>query len=442
MSRVRCIAVFDAGTTAVKTCLFSEKAELLAVSVQEYALDAWEDRVEADPQRYWEAVCRGMAEVLALTPNAHIEAVGLTTQGETLVPVDSAGQPLRPFLVWLDNRAAAQAEMLRTQLKGADFYRTTGLPGIEGALPLAKLRWLKEHEPGIVAQTAKFLLLEDYLLFRLTGRMVTEPSLQTSTGWFRLDMDTYWPEALAAAGISPDKLPELQECGSFAGALSDEAARQLGLHAGTPVFTGAMDQTAAALAAGSGGGVITETTGTALVAAAVTDHPVFSQEHPVTIYRHAVRGQYVCLPIGNTAGMALRWFRDQFCPATPLWTRWPLLSLRVLKGWYFFPIYPAASIRMPARRQEPYFLEPPWPTPVPILPGPYWNPPPLYSLIFWKCWRRWAVPAGNCALWAAARPADYGSKSRQMYAAGSWLFPPAGRPPLRALPYWRGAAAG
>lgn len=317
MSGVRCIAVFDAGTTAVKTCLFSEKAELLAVSVQEYALDAWEDRVEADPQRYWEAVCRGMAEVLALTPNAHIEAVGLTTQGETLVPVDSAGQPLRPFLVWLDNRAAAQAEMLRTQLKGADFYRTTGLPGIEGALPLAKLRWLKEHEPGIVAQTAKFLLLEDYLLFRLTGRMVTEPSLQTSTGWFRLDTDTYWPEALAAAGISPDKLPELQECGSFAGALSDEAARQLGLHAGTPVFTGAMDQTAAALAAGSGGGVITETTGTALVAAAVTDHPIFSLEHPVTIYRHAVRGQYVYLPIGNTAGMALRWFRDQFCPDLP-----------------------------------------------------------------------------------------------------------------------------
>ena len=146
-------------------------------------------------------------------------------------------------------------------------------------------------------------------------------------------------------------------------------------------------------------------------------------------------------PCAGSVINSARIFR-RAAPATPLWTRWPLLSLRVLKGWYFFPIYPAASIRMPARRQEPYFLEPPWPTPVPILPGPYWNPPPLYSLIFWKCWRRWAVPAGNCALWAAARPAGYGSKSRQMYAAGSWLFPPAGRPPLRALPYWRGAAAG
>lgn len=317
MSGPRCIAVFDTGTTAVKTCLFSENAELLAVSAREYALEAKGDRVEADPDCYWQAMRQGMAEVLAETPGARVEAVGLTTQGETLVPVDAAGQPLRPFLVWLDGRAAAQAEALRARLDEAAFYRATGLPGIEGALPLAKLRWLAENEPDLFARTRKFLLLEDYLIFRLTGHMVTEPALQTSTGWFRLDADGYWPEALDAAGVSLDKLPELRECGSLAGPLTGEAARQLGLTAGTPVFTGAMDQTAAALAAGSGNGVITETTGTALVAAAVTDAPVFPQDHPVTIYRHAVKGQYVYLPIGNTAGMALRWFRDQFCPDLP-----------------------------------------------------------------------------------------------------------------------------
>lgn len=317
MSGRRCVAALDVGTTAVKVCLFSETADLLAVSAQEYTLDARGARVEADPDRYWQAIRRGMAEVLARLPDARVEAVGLTTQGETMVPVDAAGRPLRPFLVWLDSRAAAQAEALRAQLEDTAFYHATGLPGIEGALPLAKLRWLAEEEPDLFAHTHKVLLLEDYLLFRLTGRMVTEPSLQTSTGWFRLDSDDYWPEALAAAGVSPDILPELRECGSLAGPLSGEAARQLGLAAGTPVFTGAMDQTAAALAAGSGSGVITETTGTALVAAAVTDVLRFPAGHPVTLYRHAVKGQYVYLPIGNTAGMALRWFRDQFCPDLP-----------------------------------------------------------------------------------------------------------------------------
>ena len=317
MSGRRCIAALDAGTTAVKVCLFSETADLLAVSVQEYALDARGDRVEADPDRYWQAICQGMARVLAQVPNARVEAVGLTTQGETLVPVDAAGQPLRPFLVWLDGRAGAQAEALRARLDETDFYHTTGLPGIEGALPLAKLRWLAEEEPDLFARTHKVLLLEDYLLFRLTGQMVTEPSLQTSTGWFRLDTDGYWAEGLAAAEIPADKLPELRECGSLAGPLLGEAARQLGLKAGTPVFTGAMDQTAAALAAGSGNGAVTETTGTALVAAAVTQTLRFPAGHPVTLYRHAVKGQYVYLPIGNTAGMALRWFRDQFCPDLP-----------------------------------------------------------------------------------------------------------------------------
>ena len=317
MSGPRCIAVLDVGTTAVKACLFSETARLLAVSVQEYALDAKGDRVEADPDRYWQAICRGMAAVRGQLPDARVEAIGLTTQGETLVPVDDAGQPLRPFLVWLDGRAGVQAQALRAELAGADFYRTTGLPGIEGALPLAKLRWLAENEPALFARTHKFLLLEDYLIFRLTGQMVTEPALQTSTGWFRLDTDGYWPEALAAAGVSPDKLPELRECGSLAGPLTGKAAGQLGLTAGTPVFTGAMDQTAAALAAGSGDGIITETTGTALVTAAATGQLVFPGTHPVAIYRHAVRGRYVYLPIGNTAGMALRWFRDQFCPDLP-----------------------------------------------------------------------------------------------------------------------------
>ena len=69
-----------------------------------------------------------------------------------------------------------------------------------------------------------------------TGHFITEPSLQTSTGWFRLGTDNFWTDALAAAGISPAQLPELQECGSRAGFLTEEAAQQLGLPAGLPVL--------------------------------------------------------------------------------------------------------------------------------------------------------------------------------------------------------------
>lgn len=313
-----CIAALDAGTTSVKVCLFTPDLALLACTVQEYALHTWGMCAEADASLYLEAVQRGMARALAAAPGWTVAAVGLATQGETLVPVDKAGVPLRPFIVWLDGRAEAEARALSAALGADAFYRATGLPEPTGALPLAKLLWLQKHEPQLAARTCKYLLLEDYLLFWLTGRFVCEKSLATSTGWFSLQEDGLWGEALEAAGVGRGKLPELVECGAPVGPLQGEAARQLGLPAGIPVVAGAMDQTAAALAAGCvAPGIITETTGTALVAAACTDAPVFAEGHRVTIYRHALPGKFLYLPIANTAGMALRWFRDEFCRDLP-----------------------------------------------------------------------------------------------------------------------------
>ena len=98
------------------------------------------------------------------------------------------------------------------------------------------------------------------------------------------------------------------------GPVLPELAETLGLPASACVVTGAMDQTAAALAAGcTRPGTLCETTGTAMVAAAFTAHPQFSEDHHVTIYRHAMPGAYLYLPISNTIGMSLRWFRDEFC---------------------------------------------------------------------------------------------------------------------------------
>lgn len=314
----RCIAVLDVGTTAVKACLFSPALELLACSVQEYALHTQGECVEADAAQYKAAARAGLADALAQAPGLTPAAVGVTTQGETFVPVDAEGAPLRPFIVWLDSRAQAEAQALRGILDEEMFYKTTGLPEISGALPLAKLLWLRENEPETFFQTHKFLLLEDYLLHWLTGRFVSEKSLQTSTGWFDLHSDTLWAQGLAAAGVSAALLPELLECGAPAGPLLPGPAEELGLPPGIPVVAGAMDQTAAALAAGcTRPGTVTETTGTALVMAACTDAPAFRSGHHVTVYRHALPGKYLYLPIGNTAGMALRWFRDEFCRDLP-----------------------------------------------------------------------------------------------------------------------------
>ena len=311
-----CIAALDVGTTSVKACLFTPELELIACCVQEYALDTRGAWVEARPETYLAAARDAMRAALAAAPGHRPEALGLCTQGETMVPADAQGQALRPFLVWLDSRAGAQAAELERILGRQRFYETTGLPQPSGTTPLAKAMWLREN--GGLRGAERLLLLEDYLLGWLTGRAVTEPAVQTSTGWYDIRHDRYWPEALEAAGISVRLLPACVPCGEKAGPLQREAAALLGLPEGIPVAAGAMDQTAAALAAGAAEpGAVTETTGTALVMAACTEHPAFPREGRVTVYRHALPGRYLYLPIGNTAGMALRWFRDVCCPDLP-----------------------------------------------------------------------------------------------------------------------------
>ena len=310
-----CIVALDVGTTAVKVCLFTEEMRLAARASIEYALKRpAPGRAEADAQTYTDAVREGVAQALAEAGDCEPRAVCAATQGETLAPADENGTPLRPFIVWLDARAQEQALELGKRIPENVFYETTGLPAIDGALPLSKILYIREKEPDVWERTHKVLLLEDYLLHFMTGRFVTEKSLQSSTGWFDIRRDRLWGDALGAAGIEPEKLPEPLEPGARAGSLTKEAARAFGLPEGIPVMAGAMDQTASAFAfAGARPGVVTETTGTALVLAACTDAPVFSGGHKVTIYRHAKAGKYLYVPICNTAGMALKWFRDEFC---------------------------------------------------------------------------------------------------------------------------------
>ena len=311
-----CIAALDVGTTSVKACLFTPELELIACCVQEYALHTRGAWVEARPETYLAAARDAMRAALAAATGHRPEALGLCTQGETMVPADAQGQALRPFLVWLDGRAGAQAAELERILGRQRFYETTGLPQLSGATPLAKAMWLREN--GGLRGAERLLLLEDYLLGWLTGRAVTEPAVQTSTGWYDIRHDRYWPEALEAAGISVRLLPACVPCGEKAGPLQREAAALLGLPEGIPVAAGAMDQTAAALAAGAPEpGAVTEPTAPAGGRPAATPHPAPPRARRGPVYRHALPGRYLYLPIGNTAGMALRWFRDVCCPDLP-----------------------------------------------------------------------------------------------------------------------------
>lgn len=307
---------FDVGTTAMKCILFDTEFREVFYANKEYSIEAREQgNAEIDAETYFQTFCRCVEEILAAGVSGDdITSITFTTQGETLIPVDENGEPLLKAIVWLDTRAGEEAKLIQRQIPESEIYRMTGLCGIDGALPAAKILWIYRNRPDLYQKTHKFLLLEDYLIFRLTGRYVSEKSLQSSTGWYDIIGETYDKRMLEVCKLDAAKLPEILPCGTIVGTVREEIAARCGLSKETVVTTGAMDQISSAIGVGNvKEGMCTETTGTALVVGATTGSPVFDESNPITIYKHFDE-KFIYMPYCNTAGMALKWFKDKIMP--------------------------------------------------------------------------------------------------------------------------------
>lgn len=311
------ILTFDVGTTSMKCCAFDEAFTLRFSTSTEYSLSTQGAHiVEADPALYWNTLCKSIQTLSeqGFEPRDVI-ACGITTQGETTIVLDRNGDPVCPAIVWLDDRAEKEAAFLSSRLSPAKFYQTTGLPEIGPALPLAKLKYLMD-QPDIRRKADKVLLLEDYLVFRLTGQFRTEHSLICSTGYYDIIRRQYCEDLLSLSGANLSLLPEILPCGSIAGFVTAQAARACRLPEGTPVVMTAMDQVSSAIGAGNiDAGTVSETTGTCLTVIATTEKPVFSANNALQYYTH-YDGKYLALAYNATAAIIQKWFKDEFIAPT------------------------------------------------------------------------------------------------------------------------------
>jgi xylulokinase len=242
-----------------------------------------------------------------------IEAVGISAQGETLIPVDKDGKPLRRAIVWLDSRAQQEAEILDKEFDQGTSYRITGQVKIVPTWPASKILWLRNHEPKTFEQVYKYLLVEDYLIYRMTGRFVSEGSLLCSTTYWNIVTKKWWDDMLHFLGVTPDQLPEIMEPGEPVDTLSREAADDLGLTRNVQVCTGALDQAAGAVGVGNiRYGIFSENTGAALAICAPLRELTFDPKAKIPIHYFAIPNTYMAHTF-TTGGMVLRWFRDKFC---------------------------------------------------------------------------------------------------------------------------------
>jgi xylulokinase len=309
------ILAFDLGTTALKCALHGLDGEVIAKASEEYQLITPNaDAVEMDVETYWQAFKSAIARVLKesqLNPS-EIKALGISAQGETLILVDRDGKPLRRAIVWLDNRAQKEADRLGEIFGHRHAYEITGQVKLVPTWPASKILWIKEHEPEIFEKTDKFLLIEDYFLYRLTGEYVCEGSLVTSTCYWNFKTRGWWDEMLQELGVSKDQLPNYRESGEAVGKLRAEVAAELGLSPDTIACTGALDQACGAIGVGNiKPGIFSENTGAALAICATVNQPVLDPGAQMPCHYHGIPGLYM-LHTFTSGGIVMRWFRDEF----------------------------------------------------------------------------------------------------------------------------------
>lgn len=306
------LLAFDVGTTAMKCILFDREFNQLFYSSREYSINTPREGIaELEPEIYFNTFCECLSEIKKSGINIRkVSSITFTTQGETFIPVDKNGLPLCPAIVWLDTRGEKEAEYIKEKISAENIYSHTGLPDIDGALPAAKLLWLSKNQPSLFKNIHKILLLEDYLIYRLTGKFVSEKSLQSSTGWYDINKETLFPEMAELCGINDEMLPEILPCATVVGRVKKE----FGFGEDTVVTTGAMDQISSAVGVGNiREGIFSETTGTALVVGITVEKPTFDASAPITVYKH-FDSKFIYMPYFATAGMSLKWFRDTFMP--------------------------------------------------------------------------------------------------------------------------------
>jgi sugar (pentulose or hexulose) kinase len=178
-----------------------------------------------------------------------IAALCIAPQRETFVPVDETGAPLRPAIVWMDERARDLLPAIDREYGAERIHRETG-KALSGNLTLGKIAWLREHEPDVFARTAKYLDVAAFLTHRLTGHYRTGWGCADPTGLFDMRSNRWNIDLLAYLGVDVEQMPEAYPPGAVVGTVTADAATFTGLPAGLPVVAGVGDGQAGGLGVG------------------------------------------------------------------------------------------------------------------------------------------------------------------------------------------------
>jgi xylulokinase len=306
----------DIGTGGSRALLLAEDGELISSSAAEHAAfrsprTGW---AEQDPDDWWRASQEAVRAVLrdSRARPRDIAAVGLSGQMHGAVLLGERGEPLRPSIIWCDQRTEAECRWLDDAIGTSRLLALTSNPPLTN-FTLVKLLWIRSHEPDVWSRARHVLLPKDYVRLRLSGEYAIDVADASGTLMLDVARRQWSQEVIEALSLDRRMLPAVFESPEICARVSRAAETLTGIPEGTPIVAGAGDQAAGAVGMGiTRPGAVSVTIGTSGVVFAATEEPAVDPKGRLHTFCHAVPGRWHVMGVTQAAGLSLRWLRDVF----------------------------------------------------------------------------------------------------------------------------------
>lgn len=308
------LIAYDIGTSGTKASLYSADGRMLHRCTVGYEISYRSGgRVEQYPDDWWNAVVTATRKLTENADGLAVAAVSFSGQMMGCLLIDRDGKPLGNSIIWADTRAQDEAEILSKRVGEERGYQILG-HRISCSYSIEKLMWLKKNEPERYEQGFKMIQAKDYIILKMTGRVVSDYSDGSGTNGMDLLNNCWSREVLDAAGLDMDKMPELVQSAEVVGHLTKEAASLLHLSEDVKVVAGGGDGPCATLGSGCvRNGQYYLTFGTSAWVSGTSAQPRADEKHILFTFSHVIPGMYSPTGTMQAAGSSYAYMKRTFC---------------------------------------------------------------------------------------------------------------------------------
>ena len=304
----------DLGTSYFKLGLFNRQGDLCGLGRVKVPKDESEPgRCELSTEQFWAILKEGLAQALAQAQAKpdDIVAMSYSSQANSFLLLDEHDHPLTPLVLWPDRRAEHIDPKLTVFWQQPAFLEVTGVGVVNEENCMAKIVWFQNQQPEIWSRTARVMTISDYFTFGLTGQYVGDQGTASLLGFWDLPNACWWDEGLQCLSLTTDQLSQPLKPGTFAGRVTSDGAKRLGLPGEIPFAVGSLDHHMAAIGGGLGQhGDFSDSTGTVMVCLYYQEN---YQPHKNCLMGPSHKGQEYFQLAFNTDGAAtLDWYKNTY----------------------------------------------------------------------------------------------------------------------------------